>query len=39
MEAAMRPTTAFDDNVFDFDYLLHPAPGSNTRGMSFRIQG
>ena len=19
----MRPTTAFDDNVFDFDYLLH----------------
>jgi hypothetical protein len=24
MEAAMRPTTAFDDNVFDFDYLLHP---------------
>jgi hypothetical protein len=20
----MRPTTAFDDNVFDFDYLLHP---------------
>jgi hypothetical protein len=24
MEAAMRPTTAIDDNVFDFDYLLHP---------------
>jgi hypothetical protein len=24
MEAAMRPTTALDDNVFDFDYLLHP---------------
>jgi hypothetical protein len=24
MEAAMRPTTAFHDNVFDFDYLLHP---------------
>ncbi len=21
----MRPTTAEDDNVFDFDYLLHPA--------------
>jgi len=20
----MRPTTAIDDNVFDFDYLLHP---------------
>lgn len=20
----MRPTTAFDDNVFDFDCLLHP---------------
>ena len=20
----MRPTTALDDNVFDFDYLLHP---------------
>lgn len=20
----MRPTTAFPDNVFDFDYLLHP---------------
>lgn len=20
----MRPTTAFDDHVFDFDYLLHP---------------
>jgi hypothetical protein len=20
----MRPTTAFDDNVFDFDYLRHP---------------
>jgi hypothetical protein len=20
----MRPTTAHDDNVFDFDYLLHP---------------
>jgi hypothetical protein len=24
MEAAMRPTTAIDHNVFDFDYLLHP---------------
>jgi hypothetical protein len=24
MEAAMRPTTALDDNVFDFEYLLHP---------------
>jgi hypothetical protein len=24
MEAIMRPTTAIDDNVFDFDYLLHP---------------
>jgi hypothetical protein len=24
MEAAMRPTTAITDNVFDFDYLLHP---------------
>jgi hypothetical protein len=24
MEAAMRPATAFDGNVFDFDYLLHP---------------
>jgi hypothetical protein len=24
MEAAMRPTTALDANVFDFDYLLHP---------------
>jgi hypothetical protein len=23
MEAATRPTTAIDDNVFDFDYLLH----------------
>lgn len=21
----MRPTTAINDNVFDFDYLLHPA--------------
>jgi hypothetical protein len=20
----MRPTTAFDENVFDFDYLIHP---------------
>src|SRR6185437_8235321 len=20
----MRPTSTFDDNVFDFDYLLHP---------------
>jgi hypothetical protein len=20
----MRPTTALDDNVFDFEYLLHP---------------
>jgi hypothetical protein len=26
MEEAMRPTTAvLDDNVFDFDALLHPA--------------
>jgi len=33
MEAAMRPTTAIDDNVFDFDYLLHPGTSSNTRGM------
>jgi hypothetical protein len=24
MEAAMRQTTAIDDNVFDIDYLLHP---------------
>jgi hypothetical protein len=24
MEATMRPTTAFDDNVFHLDSLLHP---------------
>jgi hypothetical protein len=24
MEAIMRPTTASDDNVFDFEALLHP---------------
>jgi hypothetical protein len=24
MEAAMRPTTAFNDNVIDLDALLHP---------------
>jgi hypothetical protein len=24
MEAAMRPTTALDDNVFDLNALLHP---------------
>jgi hypothetical protein len=24
MEDTMRPTTAFDDNVFDFEALLHP---------------
>jgi hypothetical protein len=24
MERAMRPTTAHSDNIFDFDYLLHP---------------
>jgi hypothetical protein len=24
MEETMRPTTAFNDNVFDFDALLHP---------------
>src|SRR3982751_2804722 len=24
MEATMRPTTAFDDNVFDLTALLHP---------------
>jgi hypothetical protein len=24
-EATTRPTTATDDNVFDFDYLLHPS--------------
>jgi hypothetical protein len=24
MEDTMRPTTAFDDNVFDFNALLHP---------------
>jgi hypothetical protein len=24
MEVAMRPTTAVDNNVFDFDNLLHP---------------
>jgi hypothetical protein len=24
MEETMRPTTAFDDNVFDFNALLHP---------------
>src|SRR5450631_3091426 len=24
MEETMRPTTAFDDNVFDFSALLHP---------------
>jgi hypothetical protein len=24
MEETMRPTTALDDNVFDFDALLHP---------------
>jgi hypothetical protein len=24
MEATMRPTTATDDNVFDFQALLHP---------------
>src|SRR5260370_8130695 len=24
MEGTMRPTTAFDDNVFDFAALLHP---------------
>jgi hypothetical protein len=25
MEAVMRLTTAIDNNVFDFDYLLHPS--------------
>src|ERR1700677_1098968 len=24
MEETMQPTTAFDDNVFDFNALLHP---------------
>src|SRR5271165_1511613 len=24
MEETMRPTTAFDDNIFDFNALLHP---------------
>jgi hypothetical protein len=24
MEGTMRPTTASDDNVFDFQFLLHP---------------
>src|ERR1700761_9155457 len=24
MEDTMRPTTAFDDNVFDFNALIHP---------------
>jgi hypothetical protein len=24
MEETMRPTTAFDDNVFDINALLHP---------------
>jgi hypothetical protein len=24
MEAIMRPTTATDDNVFDFQGILHP---------------
>jgi len=24
MEATMRPTTASDSNIFDFDVLLHP---------------
>jgi hypothetical protein len=24
MEETMRPTTAFDDNVFDLNALLHP---------------
>ena len=28
----MRPTTAFDDNVFDFNALLHPGPSSIIRG-------
>jgi hypothetical protein len=23
-EATMRPTTAYDDNIFDFNYLLRP---------------
>jgi hypothetical protein len=23
-EATMRPTTALDDKIFDFDSLLHP---------------
>jgi hypothetical protein len=25
----MRPTTAFDDNFFDFDYLIHPGTKFN----------
>jgi hypothetical protein len=28
MEETMRPTTAFDDNVFDINALLHPGSGS-----------
>jgi hypothetical protein len=24
MEGTMRPTTAFDDNVYDINALLHP---------------
>jgi hypothetical protein len=26
----MRPTTAFDDNVFDFQALLHPGTVSSS---------
>jgi len=29
----MRRTTAIDDNVFDFDYLLHPGTRFEHRGM------
>jgi hypothetical protein len=33
MEAAMRPTIAIDDSVFDFDYLLHPGTRFEHCGM------
>lgn len=32
MEETMRPTTAIDDNVIDFNALLHPTPYSITPG-------
>lgn len=32
-EATMRPTTAPDDNIVDFNSFLHPGARSSTRGV------